>query len=128
MPSLRLLYVEYNLLTTVTPGLDTTYSTFIYNCLERSSLSGSVSIWLDMNAPNRWEQRNVLCPVTVPSPPTNLTAFSGSNGQVPLSWTAPTSNGGTALTDYAIEYKKTTDSLWTTFSHAPSVTTAATVT
>lgn len=38
---------------------------------------------------------------TAPSPPQNLMA-SGSNGSVRLLWTAPTSNGGSAITSYNV--------------------------
>ncbi|MHB8513293.1 MAG: RCC1 domain-containing protein, partial [Actinomycetota bacterium] len=40
-------------------------------------------------------------PATVPSAPTNVAATSG-NGQITLSWSAPTSNGGSAITNYKI--------------------------
>jgi len=40
-------------------------------------------------------------PATVPGTPTGLTATAG-NGQVALSWTAPSSDGGSAITGYDI--------------------------
>ena len=45
-------------------------------------------------------------PVTVPGAPTGLTAAPG-DAQVGLSWTAPASNGGSAITGYNI-YRSTT--------------------
>ncbi|MBL4596255.1 MAG: fibronectin type III domain-containing protein, partial [Robiginitomaculum sp.] len=36
--------------------------------------------------------------------PTGLTATSGQSNQIPLSWVAPTSNGGSAVTGYIVEY------------------------
>src|SRR2546427_7737045 len=42
---------------------------------------------------------------TVPSAPQNLQAAAG-NAQVSLSWTAPSSNGGSAITNYKI-YRST---------------------
>ena len=43
-----------------------------------------------------------------------------------LSWTAPAANGGSAITDYVVEY--TTDTEWTTFTDGISTVTSATVT
>lgn len=45
-----------------------------------------------------------------------------------LSWTAPISNGGSAITDYVIEFKLAASSTWTTFADGTSTTTSATVT
>ena len=49
----------------------------------------------------------------VPGAPTNVTATPG-NAQVSLTWTAPTSNGGTAVTSYIVEFRPT-GGIWTTF-------------
>src|SRR5207302_3974695 len=40
---------------------------------------------------------------TAPQPPTGLTATTVSSSQVNLSWTAPSNNGGSAITGYEIE-------------------------
>jgi hypothetical protein len=64
---------------------------------------------------------------TEPDAPTSLGAIPGSN-QMLLNWTAPGNNGGSAITNYLIEYKLHTDSSYTTFSHAVSTITMATVT
>ncbi len=66
-------------------------------------------------------------PLAVPSAPTGLSATAG-NGQVGLSWGAPVSDGGDAITDYIVEYKLSTDSSWTTFSDGTSTSTSTTVT
>jgi titin len=42
-------------------------------------------------------------PVTVPGAPTALSA-AGGNTRIDLSWTAPASNGGSAITSYTVEY------------------------
>ncbi len=70
---------------------------------------------------------NSATPVTVPGSPTGLSATAG-NAQVALLWTAPVSNGGSALTDYVVEYKLSTDVSWSVFSDGTSTNTSATVT
>ena len=61
---------------------------------------------------------------TAPAAPTGLTA-NAANGSVALSWTAG-SNGGSAITDYLIQYS-TDQSTWSTFADGTSATTSATV-
>ena len=51
-----------------------------------------------------------VTPATVPGAPTGLSA-TARNQQVDLSWTAPASNGGAAITDY--EYEQNSDWTWT---------------
>ncbi len=63
----------------------------------------------------------------VPDPPTALTGIPG-NGQVILSWTAPTNDGGSAITDYKVLFKLSTDSSFSIFSDGVSTSTGATVT
>jgi len=53
--------------------------------------------------------------------PTSLAATSG-NAQVSLTWTAPTYNGGSAITDYSVQYSTNSGSTWTTFSRTASTT------
>ena len=65
--------------------------------------------------------------VTAPNAPTSLSGTAG-NGQVSLSWTAPASNGGAAITDYAVQYSSNSGSTWATFSDGASTATSATVT
>src|SRR2546426_5238653 len=49
-----------------------------------------------------------------PSPPTGLTATVLSSSQINLSWTAPTDNGGSAITGYKIERSTNGGTTWTT--------------
>jgi hypothetical protein len=65
---------------------------------------------------------------TTPGAPTSLSATGGINGQVPLTWIAPVSNGGSDITDYLVEYKLSATSTWSTFSDGVSVATGTTVT
>jgi hypothetical protein len=70
---------------------------------------------------------NSVTPMTVPGIISGLTASAG-NTQVGLSWTAPASDGGSAITDYVIEYKLTSDSSWSIFAEPISTVTNVTVT
>src|SRR5437660_1257935 len=49
---------------------------------------------------------------TIPSAPTNLSATAVSPSQINLSWTAPTNNGGSAITGYKIERSTDGGTTW----------------
>src|SRR5207244_711460 len=49
-----------------------------------------------------------------PSPPSGLTATAVSPSQISLSWSAPSDNGGSAITGYKIERSTDDGSTWTT--------------
>ena len=68
-----------------------------------------------------------IVPRTVPGAPTSVTA-TRQNAQVSLSWTAPASNGGSALTDYEIEYSSDTGTTWVPFADSTSTSTSGVVT
>jgi titin len=59
--------------------------------------------------------------------PTSLAA-TGGNAQVSLTWTAPSYNGGSAITDYSVQYSSDSGSTWTTFSRTASTTASQVVT
>jgi ELWxxDGT repeat protein len=63
---------------------------------------------------------------TPPSAPTALVGTPG-NGQVSLSWTAPASNGGSAISDYVVQFKTASATTWTTFADGTSTATSAVV-
>ena len=52
-------------------------------------------------------------PTTVPGAPTSLTATANGTTTIDLSWTAPSDNGGSALTGYRIEVSPNGTSSWT---------------
>ena len=53
---------------------------------------------------------------TAPQPPTGLTATVASSSEIDLSWTAPSDNGGAAITGYMIERSQDSGSTWSTLS------------
>jgi hypothetical protein len=53
---------------------------------------------------------------------------TSGNGQVSLSWSAPTSTGGATITDYVVQYSTSSSGSFTTFSDGTSTATTATVT
>lgn len=64
---------------------------------------------------------------TVPDAPTSLAAAPG-NTQIELTWSAPTNNGKSPITDYIVEYKLSASGTWLTFADGTSATTGAVVT
>ena len=66
-------------------------------------------------------------PVGVPGVPTNLAATPLA-ASVRLTWTAPTQNGGSSISDYVIESSDDSGETWTTFADSTSTSTSATVT
>jgi hypothetical protein len=50
-------------------------------------------------------------PVTVPGAPTNLSGTAGNN-QASLTWTAPSSDGGAAISDYVVQYSPDGGTTW----------------
>ena len=67
-----------------------------------------------------------VVPRTLPGAPTNLVAVP-DYGTVALTWTAPASNGGSAITDYVVQYATSSSGPWTTFADGTSTATSATV-
>ncbi|MEO8619597.1 MAG: fibronectin type III domain-containing protein [bacterium] len=66
-------------------------------------------------------------PATVPDAPTNLVATAGLTNAA-LTWTAPASSGGSAITTYVVEFSANGGTSWSPFAHSASTATAITVT
>jgi uncharacterized repeat protein (TIGR02543 family) len=68
-----------------------------------------------------------ITPASAPSAPLGV-AGSGTGASATVTWSAPADNGGSAVTDYIVEYRVATSGTWTTFTDGVSTTTSATVT
>ena len=55
-------------------------------------------------------------PSTTPGAPTSVTATSFQNGKVPVTWSPPTSLGGSAIKTYVVRYSSNGGTSWTTAS------------
>lgn len=72
---------------------------------------------------------NSVTTANVPGAPTSVTAAdTGIDGEALIAWTAPGSNGGSAITDYVIEYSSNGGSSYSTFSDGTSTVTSYTAT
>jgi hypothetical protein len=83
------------------------------------------------NGSSIWSATVIGVPVaaspSVPGKPRSVTALPG-NTQATVSWLAPASNGGAALSDYTVQYRIVGAGSWTTFAHAASTATSIVVT
>jgi hypothetical protein len=64
----------------------------------------------------------------VPGAPTALTKASITASGITLGWTAPTNNGGAAVSDYKVEVSRDNGSTWTTIPRAVSTSRTLSVT
>ncbi len=66
--------------------------------------------------------------ITTPGAPTNV-QFAAGDASFDLAWTAPASDGGSAITDYEVHYSTSTDFSTndSTFAHSASTATSSTV-
>ncbi len=87
--------------TGLTPNTTYTYRVSAINSVGTSSPS-NVSSATTSQAP------------TVPQPPTGLSATAISSSQVNLSWSAPSNNGGSAITGYMVERSQDSGNTWST--------------
>jgi|688.fasta_scaffold06062_27 hypothetical protein len=96
----------------------------ITNIIAESGINVSISgttATITSNDTTKWN-------LFLPAAPTNLVATAG-NGQVSLSWTAPSGVISQApITDYLEQYSTNSGTTWTTFSATASTATNATIT
>ena len=60
---------------------------------------------------------------SVPGAPTGLTVTSISDTSADVSWTAPSNDGGSAISDYVVEYRPSTSTTWTAVGSVSAATT-----
>ena len=65
---------------------------------------------------------------TIPGPPTGIAVSGATTTSLNVSWAAPMSDGGSAITDYKVEFRKFNESTWSQFTHGVSTATSITVT
>jgi Fibronectin type III domain len=100
-----------------------------------SGLTANTSYTFTVTATNSYGTSNAssasnsITTANVPGAPTSVTVTDpGTDGYATVSWTAPASNGGSAITDYIVQYSSNSGSTWTTFSDGTSTSTSAIVT
>jgi hypothetical protein len=105
-------------------------SNFLYAAQDHNlTISGSYTsnghTWTQ--APGYNGTITVPASTTAPSVPGNLVA-TPSSAQVALAWDVPSSDGGSVITDYIVQYKLSSAGSWTTFADGTSTARTATVT
>ncbi|MCX6422859.1 MAG: fibronectin type III domain-containing protein [Actinobacteria bacterium] len=65
--------------------------------------------------------------VSAPGVPTHVVTSGATPRTINVAWTAPISNGGAAITDYSVEYRKVGESTWTSVQDGVSAATSATI-
>ena len=89
----------------VTPGTAYTLSVYAEDSLSRVSSVGSATASAHQD---------------VPGAPTGVAGVPDTANQSSLSWTAPSNNGGSAITGYSIRYSSNGGSSWTTIAAGSS--------
>ena len=67
-------------------------------------------------------------PAVAPGVPTRVVTSGVTPTSMYVSWNAPSDDGGAAISDYTIEYRKVGELSWSTFAHTADPSTFATVT
>jgi hypothetical protein len=99
---------------------------FSAGTIKYSSSSAVVAARAVLSPGKSWTITDGGGEAVAPGAPTDL-IVSTSNGQILLSWTAPSDTGGSGISDYVIQYS--TDGIsWTTYSDGTSTNNSVTIT
>ena len=101
---------------TIAPLTNGTAYTFISTATNTAGSSASAST-----------SSAAVTPAGVPSAPSGVSG-TGTGGTINIAWTVPSSDGGSAITDYIVEYSVDGSGTWATFADGASTATSATVT
>jgi alpha-tubulin suppressor-like RCC1 family protein len=116
-------------------GLSTRTSRDVFGLLAGTSYIFRVAaVYRIGEAPGAWSA--VSTPVSTqavaPNEPTSVIASGATSNSINLSWTAPSSDGGSPITNYVVKYREfyagSWSSDWLTFRHDMSAGTSITVT
>jgi uncharacterized repeat protein (TIGR02543 family) len=79
------------------------------------------------NSPSASTSSAAVTPAGVPSAPSGVSG-TGTGGTINIAWIMPSSDGGSAISDYIVEYSVDGSGIWTTFADGTSTATSAAVT
>jgi titin len=89
--------------TTYDDGVSATASTSVIGLVKGTSYTFKVAAVNAAGTSSYSLPSSAVTPRSVPEPPTDATAVVNNTGGVVVSWTAPTDNGGSAITDYTVQ-------------------------
>ncbi len=98
--------------TSLTPGVSYTFRVAAVNAIGQGAWSSASS---------------EVTPYGVPASPTGVGSTDVSGSFISIAWTAPSNNGGSAISDYVVQFSSNNGSTWSTFSDGVSTATSATV-
>jgi large repetitive protein len=112
--------------TTFQDGVSTSTSATVTGLADSTTYTFRVAA-VNSQGPGAWSATASSSTATTPGAPTDPTATAG-DASATLAWTAPSSDGGTPVIDYLVQYSANDGAAWSTFQDGVSTATSATVT
>jgi hypothetical protein len=112
---------------TFADGVSTTRATTVSGLTNGSEYVFRVAAVNAAGSGTRSQVSAAVTPYTTPGQPTAVSGTSG-DAQVTVAWTAPSGNGGSAITNYNVQYSSNSGGSWTTFTRSTSTALSAVVT